>query len=130
MTLARKIAALTAGAVLVAAAAGGAQAHHSGAMYDRTLTKTVSGTVKEFNWTNPHSSFSVETSTPGEPAQLWYFEMNGPQNLVHEGWKRTTLTPGDKVTVIYNPLRDGRPGGWYVSITLADGHVLGGAPQQ
>ncbi len=129
MTLAHKLSALAACVVLVAAA-GAAQAHHSGAMYDRTITKTVSGTIKEFNWTNPHSSFAVETEIPGQTSQTWYFEMNGPQNLVHEGWKRTTLTPGDKVTVTYNPLRDGRPGGWYVAIVLPDGHTLGGGQPQ
>jgi hypothetical protein len=52
--------------------------------------------------------------------------MNGPSNLIHEGWKRSTLKPGDKVTVTINPLRDGRPGGWYVAITLPDGTTLSG----
>ncbi len=121
------IKALTVAAVLTWA--GAAEAHHSGAMFDRSVTKTITGTVKEFNWENPHSSFSVVTPE-GDGTQLWSFEMNGPQNLVREGWKRTTLQPGDKVTVTYNPLRDGKPGGWYVGITLPDGHVLGGAPPQ
>jgi hypothetical protein len=53
--------------------------------------------------------------------------MNGPNNLVRAGWKRSTIKPGDKVTVTLNPLRDGRPGGWYLGITLADGRALGGA---
>ena len=57
----------------------------------------------------------------------WSIEMNGPNNLVRAGWKRTTIKAGDKVTVTVNPLRDGRPGGWYLGITLADGRTLGGA---
>jgi len=95
--------------------------HHSGAMFDRSRVIEVSGVVKEFAWTNPHSSFKVEDGQ----AQLWSIEMNGVSNLVHEGWKRTTIKPGDKVTVTVNPLRDGRPGGWFVSIKLPDGSTLG-----
>jgi len=94
--------------------------HHSGAMFDRTRTVDISGTVKEFLWINPHSSFKVETGD----AQIWAIEMNAVSTLVHEGWKRNTIKPGDKVTVTVNPLRDGRPGGLYVAIKLADGRVL------
>jgi len=100
--------------------------HHSGAMFDRGRVIEINGVVKEFSWTNPHSSFKVEVPGSGEgQAQLWSIEMNGTANLVHEGWKRNTIKPGDKVTVSVNPLRDGRPGGWYVSITLPDGKKMG-----
>ena len=54
-------------------------------------------------------------------------EMNAPQNLVRQGWKRTTLKTGDKVSVVVHPLRDGKPGGSYVSIQLANGTKLGGS---
>ena len=53
--------------------------------------------------------------------------MNSPQNLIPQGWKRTTLKEGDKVTVVVRPLRDGKPGGSYMSITLADGTKLNGS---
>jgi hypothetical protein len=100
--------------------------HHSGAMFDRTTTKVITGTVVEFTWTNPHASFKVEvTGASGQP-EIWAIEMNSPNNLVREGWKRTSIKAGDKVSVTINPLRDGRPGGWYVSILLADGRRLGG----
>jgi uncharacterized cupredoxin-like copper-binding protein len=99
-------------------------AHHSGAMFDRGKTATITGTVTEFNWTNPHSSIKVEV-TAGGKAESWAIEMNSPNNLVREGWKRTTLKPGDKVTLTINPLRDGKPGGWYLSIKLPDGKQLG-----
>ena len=91
-------------------------------MFDRTRVIEITGVVKEFAWTNPHSSFKVEVKE-----QLWSIEMNGTSNLVHEGWKRNTIKPGDKVTVTINPLRDGRPGGWFVSITLPNGAKLGTA---
>jgi hypothetical protein len=51
--------------------------------------------------------------------------MNAPNNLVREGWKRTTLNAGDAVTLWINPLRTGQPGGWYVGIQLSDGRTLG-----
>lgn len=101
-----------------------ALAHHSGAMYDSTRTQTISGKVTEFNWVNPHSSFKVEVAAADGKPEIWGIEMNTPQNLVRSGWKRTTIKPGDEVTVVVRPMRNGTPGGSYVSITLADGTKL------
>ncbi len=101
-----------------------ALAHHSGAMFDRTKEVTITGTVKDFQWQNPHSSFQVLAAKPDGSQEEWSIEMNGPNNLVRQGWKRTTIKPGDKVSVILNPLRDGKPGGWYVGITLPGGQTL------
>jgi hypothetical protein len=112
------------GAVLLAASPP-AWVHHSGAMFDRTKVVKIIGVVTEFNWSNPHSSFKVDVSDANGNIETWAIEMNGPNNLVHEGWKRTSIKPGDKVSVIVNPLRDGRPGGWWVGIMLADGKFLG-----
>lgn len=109
---------------LLAAATIPGWSHHSGAMFDRTKTTTITGTVSEFNWTNPHSSIKVEVTTNGK-TESWAIEMNSPNNLVREGWKRTTLKAGDKVTLTINPLRDGKPGGWYLGIRLPDGRQLG-----
>ena len=99
--------------------------HHSGAMFDRTRVIEIKGVVKEFSWTNPHSSFRVAVPGSAGEEEIWAIEMNGTSNLVHEGWKRSTINPGDKVTVKINPLRDGRPGGWFVAITLPSGTTLG-----
>jgi hypothetical protein len=112
------------GAVLLGASPP-AWVHHSGAMFDRTRVVKITGVVTEFNWSNPHSSFKVDVTDANGNVETWAIEMNGPNNLVHEGWKRTSIKPGDKVSVVVNPLRDGRPGGWYVGITLADGRFLG-----
>jgi len=103
-----------------------ALAHHSGAMFDGSRTQTLVGTITEFNWVNPHSSFKVEVVGEDGKAVVWAVEMNTPQNLVRDGWKRTTIKAGDKVTAVVRPLRDGKPGGSFVSITLADGTKLGG----
>ena len=99
--------------------------HHSGAMFDREKVITVTGTVTEFNWQNPHASFRVDVPNAKGQLESWAIEMNSPNNLVHIGWKRSSIKAGDKVTVKISPLRDGRPGGLYIGITLADGKYLG-----
>ena len=102
-----------------------AWAHHSGAGVDRTRTITITGVVKEFRWTNPHSWIDLEV-TDAKGATVWSVEMNPPPYLVRSGWKSSTLKPGDKVSVTLNPIRTGEPGGIFVSVKLADGRVLDG----
>ena len=103
-------------------------AHHSFAMFDQNRQVTVTGVVKEFQWTNPHAFIAIEDSDQ----KIWSIELNSPNNLVRQGWKRTSLKPGDKVSVVLNPLRNGTLGGLFRSVTLPDGRVLGdpkpGAP--
>jgi hypothetical protein len=121
----RRLTLLTALALNFGAGLEIAQAHHSGAMFDHDKVVSITGVVREFNWTNPHSSFKVEVPGEGGGAPvLWGIEMNAPANLMHDGWKRNTLKAGDRVTVKLNPLRDGGPGGSYVSIKLPDGTEL------
>jgi hypothetical protein len=110
---------------LALAVAAPAWVHHSGAMFDREKVVNITGTVTEFNWTNPHASFRVDVPNAEGKTDSWAIEMNSPNNLVHLGWKRTSIKSGDKVTVKINPLRDGRPGGLYIGITLPDGKYLG-----
>jgi hypothetical protein len=114
---------LIAGILLVSAVS--ARAHHSGAGVDRTRTTTVTGVVKEFRWTNPHSWIDLEV-TDAKGTALWSVEMNPPPFLIRAGWKSSTLKAGDRVSVTLNPIRTGEPGGIFVSVTLADGRVLGG----
>jgi Family of unknown function (DUF6152) len=102
-------------------------AHHSGAMFDSDKQQTIVGTITEFNWTNPHSSFKVSVPNAAGKEDVWAIEMNGPQNLMRLGWKRTTLKNGDKVSAVVHPLRDGKPGGSFVTITLPNGKTLGGS---
>ncbi len=98
-----------------------ADAHHSFAMFDQSKQVTVAGTVREFQWTNPHAFIEVEDAQ----GKTWGIELNSPNNLVRQGWKRTILKSGDKISVTLNPLRDGRPGGLFNAVTLPDGKVLG-----
>jgi hypothetical protein len=115
-----------------------ADAHHSTAAFDNSQVVKIEGTVKQFRWINPHASFKVEGIAEGDfPDGLWTVEMTAANVLVNQGWKRTSLVQGDKVTVFVNPLRnaitlnDGSQGGLYVGVILADGTKLGtvdGAP--
>lgn len=107
-----------------------AYVHHSGAMFERNKEITLNGTISEFTWMNPHSSFKVNVVGANGEIEVWAVEMNGPNNLIRLGWKRSTIKKGDKVTVIINPLRNGQFGGWYRGITLPDGTTLGSEPPQ
>jgi hypothetical protein len=104
---------------------GPAIAHHSFAMFDQTKTVTLEGTVSEFQWTNPHAFIHIEVPNGAGGKRLWQVELNSPNNLRRQGWKSTSVKPGDQVTLVLNPLRDGSQGGLFVSVTLPDGTVLG-----
>lgn len=110
-------------AIFIAALAGPALAHHSAAMFDHTKTVTLHGTVKEFQYTNPHSWLEVMIVSPDGKVVQWGFESEGPSTLLRAGIKAKTFRPGDEVTVIANPMRDGRPAGSLISATKADGTV-------
>jgi hypothetical protein len=115
----------------LAALATPAFAHHSGAMFDPSKTITVEGTVKEFQYTNPHSWLEVVVLGPDGKDVEWGFEAEGPSSLLRAGIKAKSLLPGDKITVVGHPMRDGRPAGSLMSVTKSDGTVLsphGGAP--
>jgi hypothetical protein len=101
-----------------------AVAHHSFAMFDAGQTTTLEGTVKEFQWTNPHAWIMLTVAKEGQ-AQDWAIEMNGPTGLVRQGWRPKTLTPGMPVTMTIHPLRDGSNGGQFLEIKLPDGTVMG-----
>lgn len=100
-----------------------AVAHHSAAMFDRTKTLTFKGTVKEFQYTNPHSWLQVMVTDASGNTVEWGFESEGPSTLLRMGIQAGTFKPGDKVTIVANPMRDGRPAGALISATKADGKV-------
>jgi Family of unknown function (DUF6152) len=102
-----------------------AVAHHSFAMFDAEKTKTLEGTVKEFQWTNPHSWILLTVdNAQGQPEQ-WAIEMGGPGALARQGWVPKTLRPGMKVKTVIHPLRDGNNGGQFMAVTLPDGTLMG-----
>jgi len=101
-----------------------ASAHHSYSMFDMKKTIAMEATVTQFKWQNPHS-FILADFKARDGVEKWAIEMTSPNNLIQEGWKRTSLKPGDKVTLYVHPLRSGAKGGSYVGVRLPDGKTLG-----
>jgi hypothetical protein len=105
-------------------ACASAFAHHTFAMFDFTKDVTLSGTVKEFQWNNPHCF--IQLLVPKDGAMLeWSIEMGSPMHLLRHGLKPKTLSPGDKITVTLHPMRDGSNGGDFMSAIAADGTPVG-----
>jgi len=100
-------------------------AHHSFAMFDSVNRTTITGTVTRFEWTNPHVFIEVDVPGPNGEVKHWSVELGSPSILQRSGWKFSDVKPGQKITAIVNPLRDGRPGGMLYRLTLADGSMRG-----
>jgi len=117
-------------ALAVTVSTATARAHHSTAMFAMEKTVEVKGTIKEFQWTNPHTWTVVEVE--GDPAVAGEYGLEGmsPNYLSRNGWTKRTLKPGDKITVAVHPLKDGRKGGFMVSAKLADGTLLYNLPRR
>jgi len=102
-----------------------ASAHHSLAAYNRSVTKTVEGIVREFEWANPHVQMIVMVPQPDGSSKRWYFEGGGIRRLSDRGFKQEAIVLGQPVMVAYNPMRDGSPGGFFVGVKTADGKTYG-----
>jgi hypothetical protein len=100
-----------------------AWSHHSHAMFDHSTRATVVGTVTEFVYRNPHGFLYVDVKQDNGETRNYWVEMSNLTNMVLRGIGRTTFKPGDRITVSLHPLKDGRPGGSYLTITAADGKV-------
>jgi hypothetical protein len=98
-------------------------AHHSAAMFEQSKTPTLTGTVRELQWTNPHCWLQIVVLNDNQPEE-WSLEMGAPVDLLRGGWTRNALHPGDKVTVTMHPSRDGSHGGLLVSAAFADGRPI------
>jgi hypothetical protein len=106
---------LLASAALVAMG-GAAMAHHSFAMFDQEHPIELTGVVKEFRYTAPHTFIILDVKDADGTSQLWSLEGNAPNGLARDGWTSKTLRPGDELTLKVDPLRSGAPGGsWNVS---------------
>lgn len=102
-----KLAVTLASAVLVATTA---LAHHSTVMFDEEREVTVTGVVKEFQYTNPHSWLLVDVTNEDGSVTTWGFEAEGPSTLMRAGIRRSDFSPGTELTITGHPMRDGRPG--------------------
>ena len=101
-----------------------ASAHHSYSMFDMNKTVVLEAEVVRFKWQNPHAFIEADVAARGA-TERWAIEMNSPNNLAQEGWRRTSLKPGDRVRIWVHPLRSGDRGGSYVGVRLPDGSTLG-----
>jgi hypothetical protein len=99
-------------------------AHHSGAMFDSQKTVTLQGTVKAFQWSNPHCWIQLLVTRDGM-TQEWSVEMAATTELYRSGWRPHTLQAGESVTVLVHPLRDGSSGAQFLSAVGPDGATLG-----
>ena len=100
-----------------------AVAHHSFAMFDQRKVMTLEGTVHQFQWTNPHAFIELDVVNRSR-TKRWAIELNSPNNLTRQGWRRSSLRAGEKITVRIAPLRNGNPGGLFLDLKKADGTVL------
>ena len=100
-------------------------AHHSFAMFDYDHRITLTGTVTKFEWTNPHAYIELDVADPGGAVKHYSIECASPNVLTRIGWKFNELKTGDKVTLLVNPLKNGKLGGMLEKATLPDGRTLG-----
>ena len=114
------------GLLLAFAAASPSSAHHSASMFDFAKQDTLEGTVKDFNWSNPHISVDlVVEGKNGQPTKTWTIEASSTGVMSRAGWTKRTMNPGDKVSILCSPLRDGGAGGSITTVTFANGKTLG-----
>ena len=115
----------TAAALVVA---GSAIAHHSTAMFDMNKNVVLEGTIKEFQWTNPHTWIVFDVPNASGGVDEYGIEGMSPNYLARSGWDKHTLSSGDKVELTIHPLKDGRKGGFNVSVKKADGTIMWNLP--
>src|SRR5881296_516934 len=109
------------------------EAHHSAVMFDSTKEISVEGTVKEFQYTNPHSWLLVDVTNKDGSVTTWGFEAEGPTSMMQRKIRPSDFPFGTKVTITGNPMKDGRPGAAWVKAVRGDGKVFyprGQASQQ
>jgi hypothetical protein len=103
-------------------------AHHSPVMFDQARPLTLTGTVRDFQWTNPHSYIQLVVKNDQGQDEEWSLEMAAPTYLYNLGWRPSTVKAGDTVTVTIAPLRKGGKGGLVLKAATADGTPIGKAP--
>jgi hypothetical protein len=109
---------------LIVGGTGLAVAHHSAAAFDSTQRKEITGTVKKFDYTNPHTWVWLDVTNEQGAVETWGVEGMSPNFLNRRGWTRTTLKPGDKLTITLRPMKNGEKGGMWISAKRPDGEVL------
>ena len=117
-------------AVLLVLYSSWAAAHHSPAMFNLQQRVVLAGSVREFQWTNPHSYIQLLVKDAAGKEVEWSLEMAAPTYLANNGWRPSTLKPGQQISVTMSPLVNGSNGGLVLEVTSADGRNLGGNSQR
>jgi hypothetical protein len=115
-------------ATVIVIAAGHASAHHSTAMFDMSKNVVLQGTIKEFQWTNPHTFIYIDVPNGAGGTDEYGIEGMSPNYLARVGWDKHTLSTGEKVELTIHPLKDGRKGGFDVSLKKPDGKLMYNLP--
>ena len=113
-------------AVAVLMLAGPAFGHHSFAMFDQNKEATITGEVKQLRWTNPHIHLLVLVPDGKGGVVEWDVEGGTPGNLRRNGWAKDIVKPGEKISVVIHPMKDGSNGGQLMRASRADGTPIGG----
>ena len=112
--------------IAAACLARAATAHHSTAEFDYTRQVTIKGTVKEVQWTNPHSYIQLITDGDAGEKIQWSVEIGSPSLNINMGWRKNSVKAGDVVTMLLSPARNGKPYGTLRVLTFSDGQKLDG----
>lgn len=100
-------------------------AHHSFAMFDSVNQLRLQGTVTQFDWTNPHIYIELDVPQDDGSTKHWTIECANISILSRIGWKFNIIKPGDEITIVVGPLRNGQPGALLKQLMLADGSLWG-----
>ena len=100
-------------------------AHHSGAGFDSEKVAEITGTVKEFQFKNPHTWIQVIVEDGKGQKTEWSLEWGSPNMLGRQGYRPSTFPTGAKVTIKMHPMKDGSPAGEFMAAKFADGKVIG-----
>ena len=100
-------------------------AHHSLAPYDRNVTRTIEGVVKDYSFSNPHVKLILLVNNPNGSTTDWRFESTNVQRMMSRGFNRVSARRGDKITLRYHPLRSGAAGGMFTGFTNSRGVTYG-----
>lgn len=120
MKISLPVLALSAAAAVAIIGIESADAHHSFALFDVTRTVELEGTVKSFEWTNPHSWVRLEVTGPQNTTDEWLIELPPAGVLAREGWNKNFVKAGERIVVHINPLKSGGKAGSHASFSFDD----------
>src|ERR1700690_3297900 len=127
MTAKQTILSLSAALGFMLIAAPRSLAHHSRMMFDMGQNVTYQGIVKEYRWENPHSHIVIGVDPDAKnsaTAGKWSIEASSVKIMTDEGWSRMTYKPGDPITVVAHPMKNGSKGALLFYAIKPDGTRL------